>query len=114
MSHLSTPASDLKAITINGAIRVESEEEVARRREERRKQRKSRWGRPQDTLGHYAAPPPKKSAILLPGEGPSSSTSSASGGRLALEAPKAAQTGSAGLQVWTECLPSFFWHDFGL
>lgn len=36
------PPAKLKAITINGAIHVESEDDV-RRREERRKQRKSRW-----------------------------------------------------------------------
>ena len=36
------PPAKLKAITINGAIHVESEED-AQRREDRRKQRKSRW-----------------------------------------------------------------------
>ena len=36
------PPAKLKAITINGAIHVESEAD-SRRREERRKQRKSRW-----------------------------------------------------------------------
>ena len=37
-----TPATSLKAITINGAIVVESEEDK-RKRAERRAQRKSRW-----------------------------------------------------------------------
>ena len=41
------PPAKLKAITINGAIHVESEDDV-QRREERRKQRKSRW----DKSGH--------------------------------------------------------------
>ena len=36
------PPAKLKAITINGAIHVESEDD-ARRRDERRRQRKSRW-----------------------------------------------------------------------
>ena len=36
------PPAKLKAITINGALHVESEED-AQRREDRRKQRKSRW-----------------------------------------------------------------------
>ncbi len=38
----SAPPTKLKAITINGAIHVESDDDI-RRREERRKQRKSRW-----------------------------------------------------------------------
>ncbi len=37
--------SDLKAITINGAIHVESESEREKKREER-KRKKSRWGAP--------------------------------------------------------------------
>jgi hypothetical protein len=41
------PPAKLKAITINGAIHVESEADL-RRREERRKQRKSRWDKSSD------------------------------------------------------------------
>jgi len=41
------PPAKLKAITINGAILVESEADF-RRREERRKQRKSRWDKSSD------------------------------------------------------------------
>lgn len=69
MAHLRDPSqSGLRAITINGSIRVESEEELAQRRERRRKERKSRWGgRPaEDTAGQNGAPPAKKSSILLP------------------------------------------------
>ncbi len=46
MAHLrdSSSTSELRAITINGCIHVESDEDVARRREQRRKERKSRWG----------------------------------------------------------------------
>jgi hypothetical protein len=71
MSHLkdlsagSDSGSGLRAITINGSIHVESEEDL-RRREERRKLRKSRWGRTADTVAQYAAPAPKRSSILLP------------------------------------------------
>ena len=39
--------TELKAITINGSITVESEED-AKRRQERRKKRKSRWNNDQD------------------------------------------------------------------
>ena len=45
MSRLFDKPSDLKAITINGAIVVESEEDK-RKRAERRAQRKSRWDNP--------------------------------------------------------------------
>jgi len=34
---------ELKAITVNGAVIVESEEERQRKKEERAKKRKSRW-----------------------------------------------------------------------
>lgn len=38
----SEPAQKLRAITINGAVHVESEDDI-KKREERRKQRASRW-----------------------------------------------------------------------
>ncbi len=73
MSHLKDPSSSssasggLRAITINGAIHVESEEELARRRERRRRERRSRWGRPAEAqLPQLAPPQAKRSAILLP------------------------------------------------
>ncbi len=81
MSHL-TELTGLKAITINGAIVVESQEDI-KRREQRRKERKSRWSRPSETVvcvlriwsgplvkisfqSNYAPQPKKKSNILLP------------------------------------------------
>jgi hypothetical protein len=44
------PPAKLKAITINGAIHVESDDDI-RRREERRRQRKSRWDK--SGTNHY-------------------------------------------------------------
>ena len=68
--------SELKAITLNGAIVVESSSDIAKR-EERRKKRKSRWGNETVTTVTQNAPPPpkKKSGILLPIEHEGSSTS---------------------------------------
>ena len=61
---------NLKAITLNGAILVESAEDIAKR-EERRKKRKSRWGSQTVTCATNAATPSglpaaKRSNILLP------------------------------------------------
>ncbi len=69
-------SSELKAITINGAIHVECEED-RRRREERRKQRKSRWGaqgqgqgqgQGQTAVAQFPPAPKRRSGILLDGE----------------------------------------------
>ena len=61
-------ATSLKAITINGAISVESEEEE---KAKRRRKRKSRWNTEdegsQAATAATAAPPAKKSSILIPG-----------------------------------------------
>jgi len=63
----SAPA-ELKAITINGAVHVESDED-RKKREERRKNRKSRWGG-QTAVPAYIPNVKKKSTILLEGEKP--------------------------------------------
>ena len=57
-----TPASSLKAITINGAIVVESEEDK-RKRAEKRAQRKSRW----DNSKTPIIPPPSTAAKKVKG-----------------------------------------------
>lgn len=66
----SKTSTELKAITINGAITVESEEDL-KRREERRKKRKSRWGSSQEatnaTSGSGVPPAAKRSSIVIPG-----------------------------------------------
>ncbi len=71
MAHLQEPSSSgLRAITINGAIHVESEEDVAKRREKRRKERKSRWGAEASNSGSSGPTAAKRSNILLPEDGP--------------------------------------------
>lgn len=62
MSNLFSQNSKLKAITINGAIHVESAEDI-KKKEERRKQRKSRWDsknsqKKDSNSGFLALPPP--------------------------------------------------------
>ena len=71
MAHLKDPpsSSSLRAITINGSIHVESEEDVAKRREQRRRERKSRWGRTKEEAEaevNYTNRGSKRSSILLP------------------------------------------------